>query len=170
MRLILEVRSGPAAGRTVTVTPDQPFYVGRTETAFLAIPNDRKMAPSHFVLECTKEGCWVRDLSTRFGTFVNGEKVARSPLKPGDTITAGESEFLVGLDRAAAPEQAKPAAARAPAAAAVPGPPPPTAAAPVAHAAAPPTEAPANFDAQLIAEFAARFHGEGVSVEDPAKL
>lgn len=170
MRLILEVRSGPAAGRTVTVTPDQPFYVGRTETAFLAIPNDRKMAPSHFVLESTKEGCWVRDLSTRFGTFVNGERVTRSALKPGDVILAGESEFLVGLEQAGAPEPPKPAEAPVPVSTAAIPAPPQTATPPPAPVSEPPTEAPVSFDPQLTAEFAARFHGEGVSVDDAAKL
>src|SRR5690242_5979078 len=114
MRLILEVRAGPAAGRTVTVSPDQPFYVGRTEAGLLAIPDDRKLAPSHFVIECSGEGCWVRDLSTRHGTFINGERVTRTALKPGDTITAGESEFLVRPEQAAPPQQTKPAAVPAP--------------------------------------------------------
>src|SRR5262245_23194165 len=103
MRLILEVQSGPAAGRKVVVTPDRPFYVGRTETAFLAIPDDRKMAASHFVVECTKDSCLVRDLGTRWGTYVNGEKVTRRPLQSGDTITAGESTFLLHLDQEAPP-------------------------------------------------------------------
>src|SRR5437763_4590230 len=103
MRLILEVQSGPAAGRTAMVTAEQPFYVGRTEKAFLAIPDDRKMAPSHFVIEGTKEGFWLRDLNSRWGTIVNGERVSKTALKTGDAITAGESVFLVRLEQGAAP-------------------------------------------------------------------
>src|SRR5690348_13936921 len=117
MRLILEGQGGPAAGRTAVVTADQPFYVGRTETSYLAVSSDRKMAPSHFVLECTSAGCWLRDLSGRAGTLVNGEKVGRKALKDGDVIAAGESTFLVRIDTGqgapvapAKPAEAAPAA------------------------------------------------------------
>src|SRR5262245_23141366 len=128
MRLTLEVQTGPAAGRTVEVSTDQPFYVGRTETAYLAI-SDRKMAPSHFVIECTKDACYVRDLSGRFGTFVNGDKTSRTALRDGDVITAGESKFLVHLGQAQAAPAAPSKPAEAPAAA--------VAAAPAAAAATP---------------------------------
>src|SRR5215204_3911219 len=159
MRLTLEVQAGPAAGRTVVVTPDQPFYVGRTETSFLAIPDDRKLAPSHFVLECTKEGCWVRDLGGRHGTFVNGDKVTRTALKHGDTITAGESKFLVGLGHAAAPSQATPV----PAAAEPPSSPAPAAAASPKDA---PPAAPPDLDPQFLREFDARFNVGVIPLDD----
>src|SRR5262245_33826455 len=164
MRLTLQVQAGPAAGRTVVVTPDRPFYVGRTETAFLAIPDDRKLATSHFVLECTKEGCWLRDLGGRYGTFVNGEKVTRTALKHGDVITAGESKFLVGLGQQAAPaNQANPAPAAAV------SPPAPALAAAASPKDAPPA-APPGFDTQFLREFDARFNSGLIPLGDQAKL
>ena len=69
MRLILTIEGGPAAGRQVVVTPDRPFYVGRTETAYLAVPEDGQLATAHFVLECIKQVWYVRDLGTRAGTI-----------------------------------------------------------------------------------------------------
>ena len=42
----------------------------------------------------------VWDLSTGGGTFVNGVRVTRAALRPGDTLKLGENEFTVkGEDR-----------------------------------------------------------------------
>src|SRR5207249_2496385 len=105
----------------------------------------------HFVIECTKDGCWVRDLSSRHGTLVNGDRVTRRALTHGDVITAGESTFLVRLEQGAPAAPPKPT--EAPAAA----PPPTPAVAPPAGEAA--TAAPPlEFDPQFLSEFAARFN------------
>lgn len=168
MRLILEVQAGPAAGRTVVVSPDQPFYVGRTESAYLALSNDRKMAPSHFAIEGTKEGYWVRDLSGRYGTFVNGDKVSRAALRNGDVITAGESKFLVRLEQGApATAPVKPAGAAAAPAAPAGGQPAKSRPASPAQPGAP---APTAFDPQLIREFDAKFNAGQIPLDDTAKL
>jgi pSer/pThr/pTyr-binding forkhead associated (FHA) protein len=98
MQLILEIESGPAAARKVVVSPDRAFYVGRTETEFLGIPNDWDMSNSHFALEWRSKVWVVRDLGSRTGTFVNGQKVSSAELKQGDKITAGGSTFVVRFD------------------------------------------------------------------------
>jgi hypothetical protein len=98
MQLILDVQSGPAAGQKAVVTADRPFYVGRTEALFLAVRKDWQMDSSHFVLERREDGWLLRDLGTRLGTLVNGKKVSRAELRPGDTITAGMSTFVVRVE------------------------------------------------------------------------
>jgi hypothetical protein len=98
MRLVLQVQGGPAAGREVVVPPGQPFYVGRQERAYLAVPGDDKMGNTHFALECVQGTWWVRDLGTRSGTTVNGARVTRAELRAGDSITAGQSTFVVRLE------------------------------------------------------------------------
>ncbi len=98
MQLILEVESGPAAPRKAIVSPERAFYVGRTETEFLGIPNDWDMSNSHFVLEWRSKVWVLRDLGSRTGTFVNGQKVSSAELKQGDKITAGGSTFVVRFD------------------------------------------------------------------------
>ena len=35
----------------------------------------------------------VQDLGLRHGTFVNGRRVKQSPLRPGDTLSVGETAF-----------------------------------------------------------------------------
>jgi len=40
---------------------------------------------------------WVRDLDSRNGTFVNGERIREAPLKPGDRVRIGGMEFVFEL-------------------------------------------------------------------------
>jgi pSer/pThr/pTyr-binding forkhead associated (FHA) protein len=39
----------------------------------------------------------IEDLKSGNGVFVNGAAVRRTPLKPGDVIRIGSTEFLVHL-------------------------------------------------------------------------
>ena len=49
MRVILEVKTGPAEGRTVVLRKQQSIKVGRTEWADVALPGDgRAIAQAHF--------------------------------------------------------------------------------------------------------------------------
>jgi pSer/pThr/pTyr-binding forkhead associated (FHA) protein len=41
----------------------------------------------------------VRDLGSKHGTYVNGQKVTQAPLLPGDRLTVGVSSFEVQYER-----------------------------------------------------------------------
>lgn len=75
---------------------------------------------AHAEVEVTPDGVTVRDLGSTSGILVNGSKVERSGLKPGDTLRLGE--VLLELTEAPgsrpAPAAAAPAAPAAPAASA----------------------------------------------------
>ena len=45
----------------------------------------------------------VRDLNSTNGTFINGEKIAESVLKPGQILRLGQIEMRLETDEAAAP-------------------------------------------------------------------
>jgi len=40
----------------------------------------------------------VQDLGSRHGTFVNGKRVTRAYIWPGDALTVGTNSYLVGFD------------------------------------------------------------------------
>jgi predicted component of type VI protein secretion system len=61
----------------------------------------------------------VRDLNSTNGTFINGEKVTESPLKPGQILRLGQIEMRLETDSGGAPAPAG-AAASAPAPASAP--------------------------------------------------
>lgn len=98
MRLILEVKSGPKAGQKITAQAGQVVRIGRTSKAAVAM-EDTFMSGQHFAIECVGGACGVRDLGSRNGTKLNDEKVTRAVLHNGDRIHAGQTEFLVHIER-----------------------------------------------------------------------
>lgn len=110
--------------------------IGRLATAHLSLEDDR-ISRIHAVVEVSPEGAVsIIDMGSAEGTFVNGKKVSRSPLRPGDSVGVGGLRLVLE-----APGAAAPAPAPAPAATAAPAPAP--ASAPAAAAARPASVRPA---------------------------
>jgi pSer/pThr/pTyr-binding forkhead associated (FHA) protein len=98
MRLILEIRTGSNAGQKIVVEPGTFVRVGRKRQADAAFPGNTGMSGLHFSLECTGDACWVRDLNSTNGTWVNGQRVSEAVLNEGDEVTAGEATFAVRIE------------------------------------------------------------------------
>jgi predicted component of type VI protein secretion system len=74
--------------------------VGRAPSNDVPLPWDAKASRLHAVLEHLAGGWCVRDLSSRNGTFVNGERVDRDrPLGPGDEIRIGGTRLVFRAER-----------------------------------------------------------------------
>lgn len=77
--------------------------VGRADSNDVALVDDRRASRLHAVLERLSAGWCVRDLSSRNGTFVNGERVDRDrPIHSGDEIMVGSTRLVYRAERAAA--------------------------------------------------------------------
>jgi hypothetical protein len=137
MRVILEVRSGPSSGRKVLLGTGQELRVGRTEWADFAILDDGRMSGIHFAVETDNRSCYIRDLGSSNGTFVNGQPVSKTTaLASDDEIVAGETHFRVRIESDAPAEnvpRGAPAAALPGAAVAAVGRGPPAAAAAIRY-------------------------------------
>ena len=130
MRVVLQILSGPDAGRKAQLGAGQALKVGRTEWADFTVSHDGHLSGVHFALETDNTNCYIEDLGSSNGTFLNdrpiGEKTA---LGDGDEIRAGETLFVVrtagdlsGETVIPASEAAARGVARAPAPAAAPAP------------------------------------------------
>ena len=53
----------------------------------------------HCRLEANGDTLEVIDLSSTNGTFVNGRRVTRAPLSPGDRLRIGRFEMMIGKTR-----------------------------------------------------------------------
>ncbi|HEX8709574.1 MAG TPA: protein kinase [Pyrinomonadaceae bacterium] len=95
MQVTLRVLSGPHAGRTFTFDQHDTFLIGRSETAQLCLPNDRFFSRNHCLLEIAPPRCFLRDLGSTNGTFVNGVKVQEAYLRNGDQIQGGQTVLAV---------------------------------------------------------------------------
>lgn len=95
MQVTLRVVSGPHKGRVFTFDQHDTFLIGRSETAQFCLPEDRFFSRHHCLLEIAPPQCFLRDLNSTNGTYVNGNRVESSYLKSGDTIQGGETVLSV---------------------------------------------------------------------------
>jgi pSer/pThr/pTyr-binding forkhead associated (FHA) protein len=66
--------------------------IGRSSKCDLSI--DRPLLSRiHAVLSADQGGFSIRDLDSRNGTYVNGERIHRAPLRHHDTIRIGDCEM-----------------------------------------------------------------------------
>ncbi len=84
----LEIKD--ALGRRVVPIDKEVFTIGRR------VGNDLRLVGSdisreHAELVRQEDELRIRDRGSRFGTFVNGERVVEQPLRPGDVIRLGQS-------------------------------------------------------------------------------
>jgi hypothetical protein len=115
----LVIEEGAGAGKTVPL--QRALVLGR-EKADLVV-SDVAASREHCKV-FAQDGDWfVLDLNSRNGTQVNGERISRWHLAPGDTIVIGKTR--IRFDAPELPPRAAPPRPAAPAAA--PAPPPPAA-------------------------------------------
>ena len=86
-RLIVEY--GPGAGRVVELAASR-FVIGRAEDSNLRI-DDQKISRQHAEILREAERCFLADLGSRNGTFLNGQRLGRErqALTNGDEIQLG---------------------------------------------------------------------------------
>jgi serine/threonine-protein kinase len=95
MQVTLRVLSGPHAGRSFVFDQHDTFLIGRSDTAHLCLPDDRFFSRNHCLLEIAPPRCYLRDLGSTNGTYVNGQKVQEAYLGNGDRIQGGQTVLAV---------------------------------------------------------------------------
>lgn len=95
MRVTLRVLAGPQSGRVFTFEQHETFMIGRSEAAHFCLPHDRFFSRHHCLLEIAPPQCFLRDLGSTNGTFVNGIRVETAHLTNGDRIQGGETVLEV---------------------------------------------------------------------------
>jgi len=92
--------SGPLEGTVRTLTDGQ-LSLGR-DTANQIMIGDSAVSRKHCAISQVSAGVYeISDLESHNGTFVNGTKIARTPIQHGDRIRVGTNEFvfLTGEDK-----------------------------------------------------------------------
>ena len=86
--------SYPAGSPHEVDLPGTVAVLGRDPASDLVL-NDTKCSRRHAVVEEEPDGLVIRDAGSANGVFVNGRKVERSRLRPGDTIQLGDVRLKV---------------------------------------------------------------------------
>ncbi len=95
MQVNLKVIAGPYQGRVFQFSQPDTFLIGRTDDSHLYLPDDRFFSRHHCLLEINPPHCFLRDLGSTNGTFVNRQRVREANLKNGDLIQGGATVLLV---------------------------------------------------------------------------
>src|SRR5262249_30012328 len=115
MKLKLIVLAGAKEGLEIPLRKDK-FLIGRAKECALRAGSEA-ISRRHCAIIRRETGYTVRDLGSRNGTQVNGEKIAAEvPLKAGDELRVGPLHFRVA-ERESSAVVSKPAADPAAAAA-----------------------------------------------------
>ena len=85
----IRVKTGPNKGKQYDIQ-DTPLTVGREENQVIQIL-DQGVSRAHAEIFRLGEMCFVRDLNSTNGTFVNGERIASQRLQDGDRLTLGRT-------------------------------------------------------------------------------
>lgn len=99
MEVVLRVTSGPHAGQEYLLSDRDSCVVGRSSQVRFSMHDDRLLSREHFRVDLSSLHCTLEDMGSTNGTKVNGRRVESSVLRDGDVITAGDSAFIVQLNR-----------------------------------------------------------------------
>ena len=88
----IRVKTGPHKGKIFEIM-DEVITLGRDENQTIQIL-DQGVSRKHSEIFRIGELCFVRDLVSTNGTFVNGTSVRSCPLEPGDTVRIGDIDLV----------------------------------------------------------------------------
>jgi hypothetical protein len=98
MRIRVNVKDGPHAGKQAELTEPELLSVGRSAAADWAFPEDPFLSNRHFEI-VFENGAWmVRDLESANGTFLDGRRIVEAKLTRDCAVVAGKTTFAIGVE------------------------------------------------------------------------
>ena len=108
-KLVILTQGLPVTGRAHELNVDRTT-IGRVEDNLFQIA-EASVSSHHCEVHLRGTEVLIRDLNSTNGTFINGEKVTESPLKPGQTLRLGNVELKLEVEGAPAAPASGPAPA-----------------------------------------------------------
>jgi predicted component of type VI protein secretion system len=105
---------GPSGPQLVALEGER-VAVGKDDANDVAVPWDATVSQLHAVVERYPSGWCVRDVGSRNGTYLNGDRIVGDHvLRPGDEVRVGETRIVFRLAAASTPRAETQAAQGAP--------------------------------------------------------
>jgi adenylate cyclase len=93
--MAFQLQITPSVGKRWTYGLDKSLVkIGRANHCEVVV-NDQLVSREHCQLQLTSEGLFLEDLNSVNGTLLNGQRITRVLLHPGDKIRVGVSEILL---------------------------------------------------------------------------
>ena len=86
----LVVEEGKDKGMSVDLRGERALLIGRDSTCDMHL-SDTLASRHHCWVECREQKFFVKDASSRNGTFLNGRRISEAELQPGDQVLIGET-------------------------------------------------------------------------------
>ena len=96
--LNLKVKSGPGVSTSCVLSHDKRISFGRNSENDCVLSNDPGISRRHFEIYFEDGKCWIKDLNSRNGTYVNNHSIITGQLKAGDEIRAGNTRLAVEVN------------------------------------------------------------------------
>jgi len=97
MKVRLVVGQGPHKGKEISVSTSSKFIIGRSSECQLR-PASQAISKKHCALEVRDGKCYVEDLGSTNGTFVNNEQLqGEREVHDGDSLKVGPLDFIVKI-------------------------------------------------------------------------
>jgi len=97
MKVRLVVNQGPQKGKEIPVSTSSKFTIGRGEGCQLR-PASQAISKKHCTIEVRDDKCFLEDLNSTNGTFVNNEQLqGEREVSNGDMLKIGPLEFVLKL-------------------------------------------------------------------------
>lgn len=90
LRIILD---GTESAKEVRLGAGAKGFIGRGQT-WLKI-DSKEASRTHCAMLWEKEKLWVMDLESSHGTFVNGARITKLAIGPGDTLGIGSAKIII---------------------------------------------------------------------------
>jgi hypothetical protein len=97
VRAHIRIIAGPAAGTTAELGDHERLVLGRGAGASLLVANDSGLSRAHVQIEVVPPRVMLRDLGSKHGTYVNGQRQVECQLFDGDHVQAGETVFSIAV-------------------------------------------------------------------------
>src|SRR5690348_8460087 len=90
---------GPGGPTLTPLDPSRSLSLGRSSDNDVALGDDTEVSRMHAVLERLPAGWCIRDLSSRNGTFVNGERIVGDrPVHHRDELRVGQTRIVLNVE------------------------------------------------------------------------
>ncbi len=100
LQFSLKVVAGPGTSNSCVLSHERPLSFGRLETNDCVLSNDAAISRKHFEIRFQNGKCWIKDLNSRNGTFLNNYPILTSELKQNDEIRVGGTRLVVNMGEA----------------------------------------------------------------------